>query len=135
VFSSVLCIFVPINVVMQRKRELGDAIKSARKSVLMTQDALAGHVGVSRQMISRYESGSDSPSIQLLAAIARVLEIDQISVEGTFINFSQIADSTKPKLVRCQLKLPFDKIKKYEGATIKIEPRKGRLIFTAVMSA
>jgi transcriptional regulator with XRE-family HTH domain len=126
---------MPIKVVIQRKREIGDAIRKARNSLLMTQHDLARHVGVSRQMVSRYESGADSPSIQHLAGIARVLEIDQISVEGTIINFRQLDKSDRPKLVLRQLKLPFDKISKYEGATIKIEPRKGRLIFTAVMSA
>jgi transcriptional regulator with XRE-family HTH domain len=126
---------MPTKVVIQRNREIGNAIREARNSLLMTQQDLARHVGVSRQMVSRYESGADSPSIQHLAGIARVLEIDQISVEGTIINFRQLAKSDGPKLVLRQLKLPFDKISKYEGATIKIEPRKGRLIFTAVMSA
>jgi transcriptional regulator with XRE-family HTH domain len=120
---------------MHWKHELGETIKRARDSVFMGQEKLAKLVGVSRQMISRYESGSDSPSIDKLASIARVLELEQISVRGTIINFCQLTGSDKPRIVHRQLTLPFDRIRRFEGATVEIVPRKGRLVLTAVIPA
>ena len=52
-----------------------ESIKSARKRRGWTQEQLANAIGVKRSVISKYESGSISPSIDTIQKIADALEI------------------------------------------------------------
>jgi transcriptional regulator with XRE-family HTH domain len=119
---------------MPWQRELGAKIKEARESAFITQIDLGKRVGVTRQMIGRYESGDDSPSFYLLTRIATALELEEVTVEGVTVKFSEVGGA-KPRLVQRQLRLPFDKMHTFKGATVEITPRKGRLILTAVIPA
>ena len=48
-------------------------LKSARAALDMSQQELAGHIGVSRQTINAIEMGDYNPTIKLCIAICKVL--------------------------------------------------------------
>ena len=50
-------------------------LKEMRKACGLTQDALAPKIGVQRAVISKYENGSVSPSIEQLSKIADALKV------------------------------------------------------------
>lgn len=56
--------------------EYGDAVRAARKRAGMTQAQLAARVGVSREQVSRIESGEQVGSTMTNVAIARELDLD-----------------------------------------------------------
>lgn len=65
---------------------LGDNIRKARKKLGITQEELAGQIGVTSQAVSRWESGAGMPDISMLVPLAKVLDvsIDQLfGVEKT----------------------------------------------------
>ena len=53
-----------------RRRSLGEAIKAHRTALNMTQEFVAEQVGVSRQAVSKWESGASDPSTSNLLALA-----------------------------------------------------------------
>lgn len=54
--------------------ELSRRISDRRKSLKMSQEDLAELIGTNQRQISRYETGENDPSAEVLAAIARALE-------------------------------------------------------------
>lgn len=54
---------------------IGDNIKIARKRKGLTQEELAGQIGVTSQAVSRWESGSGMPDISLIVPLAQVLSV------------------------------------------------------------
>lgn len=63
---------MPMNVVIQEKRkELG-----------LTQEQVAGYLGVSTPAVSKWETGATSPDISLLPALARLLKTDLNTLFG-----------------------------------------------------
>lgn len=57
-------------------RDIGRNITTLRKKRGMTQDALAEALHVTRQTVSNYENGRSRPDIDMLEAIAQVLDTD-----------------------------------------------------------
>lgn len=53
-----------------------ERIKEIRKSKGLTQEQLAQRLGVQRAVISKYENGTISPSVETLERIAAVLQTD-----------------------------------------------------------
>ena len=51
---------------------LGQNIQTARKAKGMSQEALAEKIGVSRQAVSKWESGASDPSTSNLLALAKL---------------------------------------------------------------
>lgn len=54
---------------------LGEALKENRERCHMTQEFVAKAVGVSRQAVSKWETGTSDPSTSNLIALARLFEI------------------------------------------------------------
>ena len=54
---------------------IGEKIAKLRKDRNMTQEELAGMIGVSSQSVSKWETGVTMPDIMLLPIIAGVFEI------------------------------------------------------------
>ena len=54
------------------KRSLGEALKAHRARCGMTQEFVAQSLGVSRQAVSKWESGASDPSTVNLLALARL---------------------------------------------------------------
>ena len=57
------------------KVSLGEAIKAHRLRCQMTQEFVAEAIGVSRQAVSKWESGSSDPSTSNLVALAKLFKI------------------------------------------------------------
>ena len=57
------------------KVSLGEAIKSNRLRCQMTQEFVAETIGVSRQAVSKWESGASDPSTSNLIALAKLFGI------------------------------------------------------------
>ena len=60
-----------------------DNLKEYRKQKGYSQTQLGDRVGVTRQAISRWESGTDTPSLERIAALARVLGVSIDALAGT----------------------------------------------------
>ena len=56
-------------------RSLGEALKEHRIRCKMTQEFVAEHLGVSRQAVSKWESGASDPSTANLLALAKLYGI------------------------------------------------------------
>ena len=57
------------------KVSLGEAIKANRLRCQMTQEFVAETIGVSRQAVSKWESGASDPSTSNLIALAKLFGI------------------------------------------------------------
>jgi len=57
-------------------RELGARIRAAREEARLTQEAVAGAVGLSRGSIANIERGDQAPPTYRLTLIAQVLNVD-----------------------------------------------------------
>ena len=58
------------------RRSLGEALKDHRQRCGMTQEYVAEALGVSRQAVSKWETGAAEPSTSNLLALARLYGID-----------------------------------------------------------
>ncbi len=56
-------------------KSLGEVIKSHRMSCLMTQEFVAESLGVSRQAVSKWESGTSDPSTTNLIALSKLFGV------------------------------------------------------------
>ncbi|WP_312636902.1 helix-turn-helix transcriptional regulator [Oscillibacter sp.] len=56
-------------------RSLGEALKANRTRCKMTQEFVAESIGVSRQAVSKWESGTSDPSTSNLLALANLYGI------------------------------------------------------------
>ena len=56
-------------------RSLGEALKENRTRCKMTQEFVAESIGVSRQAVSKWESGASDPSTTNLMALAKLFGV------------------------------------------------------------
>ena len=56
--------------------KIGKYLQELRKEKGLTQEQLAEHVGVARRTISRWETGSNMPDLDLLMEISDLYEVD-----------------------------------------------------------
>lgn len=94
VFSLIwVCVFVSLIVLVVRallkyikskdvrhekcaiRKSLGEALKEHRTRCKMTQEFVAETIGVSRQAVSKWESGASDPSTSNLLALAKLYGI------------------------------------------------------------
>lgn len=59
----------------EKARTLGEVIKRHRLECKMTQEFVAESIGVSRQAVSKWESGISDPSTTNLLALAKLFQI------------------------------------------------------------
>ena len=57
-------------------KSFGDNLRAARYQSKMTQEELAKHTGVKRELISKYEMGDCCPSVETGKKLADALSID-----------------------------------------------------------
>lgn len=57
------------------RKSLGETIKAHRMARNMTQEFIAGELGVSRQAVSKWESGASEPSTSNLLALAKLFGV------------------------------------------------------------
>ena len=56
--------------------DIGEKIRKYRKAAGLTQEQVAGYLGVSAPAVHKWEKGSSCPDISLLPALARLLHTD-----------------------------------------------------------
>ncbi len=56
----------------ETRKTLGEALKAHRTDCKMTQEFVAEAIGVSRQAVSKWESGASDPSTSNLLALAKL---------------------------------------------------------------
>ena len=78
---------------------LGNAIRTRRWALGMTQQELAGRCGISFQQIQKYENGANRISFSRLAQIANALGTSV----ADFANALMPADGTAPTLTELQM--------------------------------
>lgn len=59
----------------EARKSLGEALKQHRTRCKMTQEFVAESIGVSRQAVSKWESGASDPSTSNLLALAKLFGI------------------------------------------------------------
>lgn len=57
------------------RKSLGEVLKEHRTRCKMTQEFVAERLGVSRQAVSKWESGASEPSTSNLLALAKLYEV------------------------------------------------------------
>ncbi len=57
------------------KRSLGETLRDCRTKCKMTQEFVAETIGVSRQAVSKWESGTSDPNTSNLLALAKLYEV------------------------------------------------------------
>ncbi len=57
------------------KKSLGEVLKQHREECKMTQEFVAEAIGVSRQAVSKWETGTSDPSTSNLIALAKLFQI------------------------------------------------------------
>jgi len=119
---------------MNWKLDLGRQLKEARKSAGLTQDGLATRLGISRQMICRYETGRDSPAIEVLALAAAELRVE-FQVLGMRISSQEMPTRSDLRSLPKQLNFQFNKSRSFQHAIVRITPHKGRILITADIPA
>ena len=55
--------------------DIGSVIKKYRKDIGLTQEEMANRLGVTAPAVNKWENGNSNPDIELLAPIARLLNI------------------------------------------------------------
>ena len=60
----------------QNAKTLGEVLRAYRTENKMTQEFVAESLGVSRQAVSKWESGSSDPSTTNLSALAKLYKIE-----------------------------------------------------------
>ena len=58
------------------RRSLGEELRAHRERCKMTQELVAEKIGVSRQAVSKWESGAAEPSTSNLIKVARLYGVD-----------------------------------------------------------
>ena len=66
----------------ETKRSLGEALKAHRTRCKMTQEFVAETIGVSRQAVSKWESGTSDPSTSNLLALAKLYGVSAEDLLG-----------------------------------------------------
>ena len=56
--------------------KINQIIREKRKALSLTQEQVAGYLGVSAPAVHKWEKGSSCPDISLLPALARLLKTD-----------------------------------------------------------
>ena len=60
---------------MREQQTLGRRIQEARKAAGLSQESLGERLGVSRQAVSKWESGTADPSTSNLLALAKLFGV------------------------------------------------------------
>lgn len=110
-------------------RRLGRRLRLLREQARLTQETVAERAGTSHSAISRYEAGQQGMTIEVLRALAAVLNVPPYEVlnfdaEPPEVQMRQTVDEPAPKLSREQRQL----LRYWE----QMRPRDRRLAITLV---
>ena len=78
---------------MDIKQMIGARIAEIRAQKSMTQEHLAGKMGISSKYLSSIERGKENPTLNTLVTLSETLNVDL----GEIFRFAQIEDTSKRK--------------------------------------
>lgn len=116
---------------MKWRKDLGRQILNGRLARRLSQAQFGKRIGVSRQMVGRYEAGRAVASIEVLAKAAEALGIRFI-ISGREISFG--APRTQARTPK-QLCFAYNKIHVFPRAEVKIHPKSSRILISAAFRA
>jgi putative transcriptional regulator len=105
-------------------KTLGSQIQKARTDLGLSQAQLADLIGLSRTMVSHYETGKHMPTFEVMATIATALRAE-FEVQGCRISGSDLP-KTDQKETSQQLQLEFNRHYTVK-ATLTIKPVQGSI--------
>jgi transcriptional regulator with XRE-family HTH domain len=79
--------------------ETGLIIRQLRRSKNWTQDDLADRLGVKKQMVSHYETGTNKPNVEKLKQIAEIFDVELSTLLSESIVSKAESDSWAQKTV------------------------------------
>lgn len=81
--------------IKMKQMDIGVVIKKYRKEAGMTQEEMANRLGVTTPAVNKWENSNSKPDIELLAPIARLLDIVCAGkdVEGTYKVVKHLLDN------------------------------------------
>ena len=97
---------------------IGGRIAKFRKEKGMTQEELAGHIGVSSQAVSKWENDASCPDISLLPKLAKIL--------GITVDELLTGEHDAVQLVPVEMRKPFERtimrirVNSHEGDKVKV---------------
>jgi transcriptional regulator with XRE-family HTH domain len=107
-------------------------MRQAREAAGISQESLASHLGVTRQMVGRYESGQAAPGVDKIAKASTFLKTE-FYIHGYRISCT--TTTARQSAVPQQLSLEYEKAHTYRRSLVRITPRKGKLVFYAEIPA
>ena len=119
----------------EARTQIAQQLKAARLEKKLTKIELARELGVSRQMIYRYEEGLDAPSAQNLAKALRYLGVSVI-VQGHKLTAEAFEIRGKgPIPPGEQIDLPLGVPQEFSGTTIRVTRNEGSIEIHALISS
>lgn len=79
--------------------QLGEVVRTYRKNKNMTQEEMAGRLGVTASAVNKWENGNSLPDIMLLAPIARLLNISL----DTLLSFQEELTESEINEIVCEV--------------------------------
>lgn len=76
--------------------QLSDNISQLRKTLGLSQEQLAEQIGVSRQSISKWETGQSAPELEKLVALSRVFGVSTDELLGNSASQKDVPRNTPP---------------------------------------
>lgn len=74
---------------------LNENLQYLRKEAGLTQEQLAGKLGVTRQTVSKWENGASVPDADILSQMASVLDVSVSELLGVSVETSSKEDNAK----------------------------------------
>ena len=86
----------------------GNFLKELRKAKNITQEELANHLNVSRKSVSRWETGTNMPDLDILIELSKFYDVNideilngqkrennEVNIDETVSNVAAISDNTQ----------------------------------------
>jgi transcriptional regulator with XRE-family HTH domain len=109
------------------RRAIGAKLREARIAKNETQTEVGTKLGLSRQMISRYEKGHDAPTADNLARALRYFGIS-IDLPGYRLTAESLETPTKTGASPgVQFELPYGKPQEFLSARVRVTRERGSL--------
>jgi transcriptional regulator with XRE-family HTH domain len=115
------------------KAALGSQIREHRRKAHLTQEKLAGAVGLTRNMIIEYEAGRAAPDVQILGSIALRIGMGEFKFNGHRFSVRPSEPQVAEPVEQLNLNLGQEYV--YPQATVSITPTKLMITITAVAPA
>lgn len=104
------------------KKSLGEVLKQHREECKMTQEFVAESIGVSRQAVSKWETGSNMPDLSILVELADYYDIE----------IKELLDGERSSTMNKEMKETLNKVADYEDWVKQKALKAGNLAFASM---